>query len=52
MTFKIIIYLLFILLFYRTISRFFSLTNKSSSKKTNKSGKQISYKDADFEEVD
>ena len=51
MTFKIIIYLLFILLFNRTISRFFSLTNKSS-KKTNKSGKQINYKDADFEEVD
>ena len=52
MTLKVIIYILFILFVYRSLSRFFSIPKTSSSKKRNKSGKQIDYKDVDFEEVD
>ena len=49
--YKIIIYLAFILFIYRLISHFFSVAT-ATSKKKNKSGKEIDYKDADFEEID
>ena len=52
MTFKIIIYLIFILFIYRMISRFFLISNTQGNKKKNNMGKEIDYKDADFEEVD
>ena len=50
MTFKIIIYLIFILFIYRMISRFFLISNTECNKKKNNSRKEIDYKDADFEE--
>ena len=52
MTFKIIIYLIFILFVYRLISHFFSIASSGSNKRSNTNGKEIDYKDADFEEVD
>ena len=52
MSVKVIIYLLFILFVYRSLSRIFSIPKKSTNTKRNNSGKQIDYKDVDFEEVD
>ena len=52
MTFKIIIYLIFILFIYRMISRIFLISKTQSHKKKNVRGKEIDYKDADFEELD
>jgi hypothetical protein len=34
------------------ISRFFSVSSSTTSKKKNHRGKEIDYKDADFEEID
>jgi len=52
MAFKIIIYLLFILFIYRLISNFFSIPRSASKKRGTTKGKEIEYKDADFEELD
>ena len=49
---KLLLYLILIIFFYKTLSKLISLPKMRGNKNKNQSSKGVKYKDAEFEEID